>query len=244
MASSFPSATGREPAVHPSLPQPRRFELSWTSGQLIVVASLFWTLAFNDGFFRALVHGRSVNDRAAWGLVLAPAGALFALNILIAGLLSHRRTVKPVVMALTLAAASASYFVGAYGVTLDPSMMRSVLHTHAAEARELLNLHMVWHLAWQAGLPLLLLTRVRVLPQPWRPALARRIGLLIGAGLAGLLLIWSVFQPLSSLMRNERELRYQITPANLLWSTGAVLATDARGAAKPREPIGLDARPG
>ena len=244
MAFSFPSPAGREPVLHSPVPHPRRFELRWTSGQLIVVASLFWTLALNDSFFRALVHGRNANDASAWGLVLALSGAVFALNILIAGLLSHRLTVKPVVIALTLAAASVSYFVGAYSVTLDPSMMRNVLYTQPAEARELLNLNMVWHLALYAGLPLLLLTRVRVVRQPWRQALARRVVLLIGTGLAALLLIWSVFQPVSSLMRNQRELRYLITPANLLWSTGAGLAADARGAAKPREAIGLDARPG
>jgi lipid A ethanolaminephosphotransferase len=45
-------------------------------------------------------------------------------------------------------------------------------------------------------------------------------------------------------MRNDRSLRYRITPANLLWSTGAVLAADLKGAARPREPIGLDAHPG
>jgi lipid A ethanolaminephosphotransferase len=53
-----------------------------------------------------------------------------------------------------------------------------------------------------------------------------------------------VFQPLSSLTRNNREIRYLVTPANLVWSSGAVLVADARGAARPREPIGLDAQPG
>ena len=45
-------------------------------------------------------------------------------------------------------------------------------------------------------------------------------------------------------MRNHHELRYLVTPANLLWSTGAVLSADARGATRPRKPVGLDARPG
>jgi lipid A ethanolaminephosphotransferase len=54
----------------------------------------------------------------------------------------------------------------------------------------------------------------------------------------------AVFRPLSSLMRNHKELRYLITPANVLWSTGAVIAADFKGAARPREAIGLDARPG
>jgi len=56
-------------------------------------------------------------------------------------------------------------------------------------------------------------------------------------------LLWQ-FQPLASAMRNHKEMRYLITPANALWSLGSVLAADARGATRPRQPIGLDAAPG
>ena len=59
------------------------------------------------------------------------------------------------------------------------------------------------------------------------------------AGGVGALLV--VFQPLASLMRNHKELRYLITPANLLWSLAAVGAAQAQGAAAPRQAIGLDA---
>jgi lipid A ethanolaminephosphotransferase len=45
-------------------------------------------------------------------------------------------------------------------------------------------------------------------------------------------------------MRSQKELRYLATPTNVLWSTGAVAAQQLRGAAKPRQAIGLDARPG
>ena len=51
----------------------------------------------------------------------------------------------------------------------------------------------------------------------------------------------AVFQPLASLMRNHKELRYLVTPANVLWSVAAVGAAQARGAAQPRQAIGLDA---
>jgi lipid A ethanolaminephosphotransferase len=65
---------------------------------------------------------------------------------------------------------------------------------------------------------------------------------LAAAALLGALLL--VFQPLASLVRQQREVRYLVTPANLLWSAGVVLSADARAGARPRRPIGLDAQPG
>jgi lipid A ethanolaminephosphotransferase len=53
-----------------------------------------------------------------------------------------------------------------------------------------------------------------------------------------------VFQPLASLMRNHKDLRYLITPANYVWSLASVAGLDARAAAGPKQPIGLDARLG
>ncbi|MDP3084723.1 MAG: sulfatase-like hydrolase/transferase, partial [Rubrivivax sp.] len=49
------------------------------------------------------------------------------------------------------------------------------------------------------------------------------------------------FQPLASMMRNHKEVRYLVTPANYLWSLASVGAAQARGAARPRQAIGLDA---
>ena len=225
-------------------PRRRAFSVSMTSGQLVVAASLFWALAFNGAFFSLVTNGRQAGDASAWGLVLALAGALVAVNVLLGGLLANRYTVKPLLALLTVAAAAGSWFIGAYGVVLDPSMLRNALRTDVAEAGELMNVRFLLHMALFALLPALLMWRVRVARQPWRRAVARRIALLLGALLVLVGLIWSVFQPLSSLTRNHRDLRYMVTPANLMWSTGSVLVADARGAARPREPIGLDAQAG
>jgi lipid A ethanolaminephosphotransferase len=53
-----------------------------------------------------------------------------------------------------------------------------------------------------------------------------------------------VFQPLASLMRNQKELRYLITPANYLWSLASVAGGRCPRQGGPRQAIGLDARPG
>ncbi len=211
---------------------------------LTLLASVYWAVTANAGFLRRALTDRPADDPGTWGFGAVLGLMLVALHVFLVLLLAQRRTVKPLLGALALMGALATYYMGAYGVYMDPSMLRNVFRSNPAEAGELIGPRMLWHVALFAGLPLLLLWRVQVVDRPWRRAWWVRLLWLAGslAVLGGLLL--SVFQPFSSLMRNQRELRYLITPANLVWSSGVVAAAEWRGAARPKEVIGQDAAPG
>jgi lipid A ethanolaminephosphotransferase len=211
---------------------------------LIVLAAVFFTITANPPFLMRALAGRSLQDPGAWGLGAALVVALTALHVGLLALLCTRWTAKPVLAVLAVVAAVASHYSGVFGTYLDPSMMRNLLRTHPAEAVELLSPALALQLLVQAGLPNWLLWRLRLRPQRWPRALLQRAGLLALAAVTLAVAVLAVFQPLSSLMRNQRELRYLIAPVNVLWSTGAVLVRDTRAAALPRQPIGLDAQPG
>ncbi len=215
-----------------------------SSAQLALLLAAYWTLVFNPALFGAVQAGGSAGGAWGWGQMVALACALLALNTLLAGVLAHRWLAKPLLALLTVVAAAGSWFIAAYGATLDPSMMRNVLHTDVAEAQELISTRFVLHMLVFAGVPAALISRVQLTRTHWQRAVVQRALLLGGALVVVMASVWAMYQPLSSLMRNHKELRYLITPANVLWSTGVVLTADARGAAKPREPIGLDAKSG
>jgi lipid A ethanolaminephosphotransferase len=103
---------------------------------------------------------------------------------------------------------------------------------------------MLPHLLLYAVLPLALLWWVPVRRGPllralWLKPLALLAGLVVGV--AALLV---VYQDFSSLMRNQREMRFLITPGNYLWSLGVVAFEDTASAARPRQPVGTDAARG
>ena len=221
-----------------------RVPLPATVEQLVLAASLFWVLSANHAFFATALAGRSLADLSAWAFGGVLVVLLVALHVLLLAPLATRWTVKPLLALLLPLTAAASYYVDAYGVHLDPAMLRNVLHTDPAESGELLTGGLLLHLLLYAALPLLLLWRVRIVARPWRRALAVRLGVVLLAALAAAVAALATFQPLASLLRNHKEVRYLITPANFLWSLGAVAAAEARGAARPREPIGLDATAG
>jgi lipid A ethanolaminephosphotransferase len=227
-----------------SEPEGRTAGFTASVEQLMWAASLFWALAANRLFFGAALKDRSLSEPASWGFALALLLMLTAVHYLLLAPVCTRRSVKPVLTVLLVGTAFATHFMQAYGVYLDPSMMRNVLRTDVAEARELFSWTLLPHLLLYAVLPLTLLWRVGVRPQRWSRAVGMRLAT-IAAALALLLgTLMLVFQPFASMMRNHREMRYLATPANVMWSIGAVAAAQAKGAAKPRQPIGLDATPG
>jgi lipid A ethanolaminephosphotransferase len=229
--SAVPSArTARRPLTIPA-----------TVEQLLLVASLFWALAANRLFLGAALKDRVLSEAPTWGYALALVAMLASLHFLVLAPLAWRHTVKPLLAVLIVVTALASHFMQAWGVYLDPSMIRNVLRTDVAEARELLSWALLAHLLVYAVPPLWLLWRVRIVARPWlRSSLVRLAVMgLAAAVFVGALL--AVFQQFSSLMRNHKEMRYLVTPGNVLWSVGAVLAEQTRGAARPRLAIGLDA---
>ncbi|MEO7853577.1 MAG: phosphoethanolamine transferase domain-containing protein, partial [Rubrivivax sp.] len=228
-------------------PAAARYTFDITLEPLLALASLFWAFSANKLFLQGALQGRNFADWQTWGFALALLVMLTALHYLLLALLTllmPRPLLRPLLALLIVATAAAAYFMQTFGVYLDPTMLRNALQTDVVEARELLSWSLLAHMLVYAALPLVLLWRVRVRRHARLPALGLR---LFGVALALALLLGTlvlVFQPFASLMRNHRELRYQATPANYVWSLGAVAAAQARGAARPRQPIGLDALPG
>lgn len=221
------------------------FTASATVEQVIVAAGVFWALVANGPFYAAALADRPLLAPATWAYALALASIVAAAHILILGLIAGRWSLKPILGVLIVATAFASWFMQRYRVYMDPSMMRNVLQTDAAESFELLSSwSLLLHLALEAMLPLVLLWRVRLVQRAGLPGLLARVRLLLVAGVVLIAALFVAFQPLSTAVRNHREVRYLFTPANYLWSLARVTVQDARGAHAPRKPIGLDAAPG
>lgn len=211
---------------------------------LALLASLGFTLACNGPFWRALLAQRPLAEPATWGYALALGVALTALQFALLVLLLNRWTAKPLLALLLVATAFATWHMQRWGVFLDPDMLRNVLRTDLKEARELFSWAMLPHLLLYGALPLALLWWW---PLPRRP-LARALWVKPLAALAGLVVgvgaLWSVLDDFAAQTRNDRSLRYLITPGNYLWSLGRVAWQSQREASRPRQAIGTDAQRG
>ncbi len=219
----------------------------WRLGGLIAAISLYWTVSANGALFRAAVADRDPSALSTWAFAAAVAVGVFALNtalVSVVALVAGRRALKPVLGVLVVCTALAAHYMQQYGVYLDASMLRNVLHTRPGEAKELIGVSLLGDVALYGVLPLLALWWWPLGPTRWRTRLATgTAGVVLGLVLV-VAAVLSVFQPMASWMRNHKEVRYLITPANIVWSVGRVVASDTRSAVVARQPIGLDAAPG
>lgn len=208
---------------------------------VILVASLFFALFCNRLFIEGMLAGYDLLNPAAWGYGLLLVLALTAIHFFLFGLVMTRWTVKPLLVVLFVATAFAVHFMTRYRVFLDTSMLRNILATDVREAGDLMTWSLLPQLALYAGLPIWLLTRVEIRRRSLARALMIRLLSLFGALAVFAGAIFINFQDVASSMRNTRELRFLVTPANYLYSLAQVTRSQAQVADQPRTPVGTDA---
>lgn len=218
----------------PAMARLRRPELSVET--IVLLGSVFLASVANLTFWRAALAGRSLADPATLRYVAATFVLFVAVHFFILGLIATRHTVRPLLALLIAVCAVAGYYMQRYGVVFDSSMVRNVLRTDYREARDLITLDLAgWLLA--GALVAASLWAVRPKRQPLLRAALVRAGALATALAVGAVALLTGFQDLSSQMRNDRKLRFTITPGNIAWSLGAVIAADIHVAATPRDPL-------
>jgi lipid A ethanolaminephosphotransferase len=173
------------------------------------------------------------------GMLAGLHGALFGVAMLLLlcasltlllSAFSWKLLLKPAVTLLLLIGAFASHFMSSYGVVIDPGMATNALQTDVHEAGALLSGQLLLTLSWLALLPAAWLWRQRVSYGSLRRQLLRSLLLALGGAALAVAAALLAFQPLASLMRNHKEIRYLFNPLAGVYSF-------ARAAAEPMQRV-------
>ncbi len=222
----------------PSLPASRPAEAlgrrpSVPAEALLAAVALYLTLVANQPFFaRLLALGLAEAPGGAWRLA-ALALAVTGLHLLLLGAVAIGRATRPVLALVLLASAAAAYFTRHYGTVIDAGMLRNVLGTDPHEAGELVTAGALGWIGLTGGLPALGVLWLRLRPRSWRRALGARALLLLAAALASAGGLAAAYGGVAALLREHRELRYLVTPGNLVAGGVRLLADALR---EPRVP--------
>ena len=211
---------------------------------IALAASLFFAVFANGAFWHAASAAGALSAGDGAWIAACMFVAIVAITLLLLGMLLNRWTVKPLLTLLLLITAAAAHFMSQYGVYLDTGMVRNVLQSDGKESGELLSAGLILPMLLYGVLPSLLLWRVKLKPRPLGRAVLVRLGTLSAALAVGVLALMLSFQDVSALMRNHKEIRHLVTPANYLVSLARVALDDSASRVRGRAPIGTDARVG
>jgi lipid A ethanolaminephosphotransferase len=207
---------------------------------ILLITAAVLTLGYNLAYYRRVLE--------LYPPVLENLGFLasivllqFALTLLLITPFSFRYTLKPVLMVLLIAAASAAYFMDKLGVVIDRDMLRNILQTDMTEAGDLVSPGLLGYLLVLGVLPCLLLWWVEFPRRGWRRELWENLRL-FGLALVGLALLLVVsYKPYASFFREHKPVRYYSNPMFMVYSVLRYGADSLNAGPQVLSAIGLDA---
>lgn len=241
MLPSPPPASPSQKQPHPQTATTRR---PWHPAWVVVLISIWLATACNVPLWQEVLKLPGHNSLRGWGFELAFVAIVAAGNAALLSLLAWRWTLKPAAIVLILMAAFGSYFMLAYGIAIDATMLMNVFQTDVKEAGDLLNWRMVVTVLVLAAPPVVWLLRRPVM----RLSAARQVVhngfLLLGSIVVIVACLLLVFQGFSSNMRNNTKLRYLINPLNSVYALGNIATKPLRMDSTKLLPLGRDAQLG
>jgi lipid A ethanolaminephosphotransferase len=186
-----------------------------TANRLCFVVAAWIVATANHTFWQHFLKTQTLSG-SNWLFAASLALAMTGATMFLLRLLSPGRALRVMLSLLLVVTSAASWFTDTYGVAIDSDMLRNVVQTNPAEARDFLGWPLLWRLAWQAGIPILFVWQARL---PLDTFLRAARDYVLGA-LAGLALLFGAGLPMyssyASYFRNQDVARYFITPANVL----------------------------
>ncbi|MEO8081554.1 MAG: sulfatase-like hydrolase/transferase [Caldimonas sp.] len=182
---------------------------------MVVWLALWLTVIGNLALWRELWTiggGASIRIGAAGAFVM-----VFAATTALMALTAWGRAMKPVWIAILLAAGVAQHFMLAYGAVMDSTMLANTMQTDPREVRDLLGWPLFGNIALVA-LPAIAVLLIPVVRTPWWTQVWRNAVLFVaGVGVA-LAAAFAVYGELAPVVRSHMNLRYMVNPIGGLTS--------------------------
>ncbi|OZG75538.1 hypothetical protein BTA51_03280 [Hahella sp. CCB-MM4] len=195
-----------------------KFPAGCPSWLFTLLVSAYLLIAFNGSFFTTVdkLHGMSGIESLTFMVSIFI--FFWVLFNLILTLVAVPYVLKPITIFILLASSIATYFMHAYNIMIDKSMIQNLMETDLQESQELLNLSVVFYVLFKGLLPAVLVWMV-----PIRYGSILQQGLIKTAtALITVLIIGVVamffYQDYASLFRNHRYIRNLIVPVNYMYS--------------------------
>ncbi|MCF0253489.1 MAG: sulfatase-like hydrolase/transferase [Duodenibacillus sp.] len=194
---------------------------------LALAVCAWWVAVFDMPFLERLAEAAGPATASSLALAGGFAAALWLLYAALMCLALHPVLAKAVMAAFTAVGAGAWYFMSAYGTVIDADMVRNALATDVREASEYLSPAMAGKILLVLLPPAFMIARARLPSGLTLKRAAKTIGAALAFAAVAVAVLGAQFQGVSSLVRNNKPLRWLIAPANVIVATARTLARDS-----------------
>lgn len=184
---------------------------------VLLAVTLWLTLAYSFSLFETLQSYRIATFTQIKLIVFV--ACVYGMTLTLARLFNF---FKPVAIVLMLIAAPSAYFMQQYGVLIDPDMLINALETDPEEASDQLSTGLLLFTLLMGLLPAGLLARIQIskagaLTRLKQGGVAALCFLVLAVGT-----VVTSYDDFASLFRNHRDVKYRITPFNVISASVSV----------------------
>lgn len=210
-----------------------RLPADWSLATLL---SLVWLLFYNATFWHHAFESMWAPQPSRLWFFTSLALLVFYIQAAVLLMLPGRPAMRAVASVLFVVAAVAGHFIDRYGIVFDRDMIRNVMQTDAAEARDLVTGGLWVRVALLGVLPAVLVWRIRLPPRGIAAALRER-AVFVGGGLIVVLLaVLPVSASYAVFLREYKPVRARLNPGAAV----SALLSHAKEAATPAPPVPRD----
>ena len=181
--------------------------------------SIYFSFFLNDILWNDLLKTQTGVATSRWAFFWAVYVAVTALQFFVINLMLWGRASKWVAIALVAVTVLADYYAETYGVHFDTTMLRNILTTNPAEAKELLTTTLLFHFLKYASLPIIAIGLLKIKPNQFLKVITKKLVLSLIVLVLAFASLMSQFKNFSSTMRNHKEIRHVVLPTSFLFSS-------------------------
>ncbi|WP_171406749.1 phosphoethanolamine transferase [Acinetobacter guerrae] len=218
----------------------KRISLSLRMFNILVAC---WLASFtNIGFYEHLSSFSSFSGFIQYSFIFVTFLILSGFYFFVLQLFSWQHSAKAFATVLIILTGFSSYFVNQLGVNITSDQVQNIVQTDAQEAFDLLSFPFLLWLVKTIVLPLIFVFYIRIKPAKNIKYLFldKSISLMIALFIIGLGL-FSFYSQYAPIFRENRELKAQISPLNILSSSWSYAHKNAKSQNLPLIPYGQDA---
>lgn len=210
--------------------------------QLLVVIAIWLALLDNQSFFQAVFKVADQSSITGVGFKGAIVVALVALFTALLSVFANKYLFKPFAILVLITASVISFFMDAYGVIIDTSMIQNLFQTDYREALELISVKLVGHMLFWGIIPALFVYYTDIQYHRFVKELGIHLLVFILALVVFGGAVFSHYKELSFIDRNNKHLRYLINPNHAVYALIKYLKLSAHPKITVVDKLGEDAK--